>query len=86
MNSFELKKQKETEKLNKLYEKKEEIEKKIEISKALIKKYTTTIEQRKFSEIKDVIHSNGISIEEILEAIKTGDLISLQEKINEKNK
>lgn len=74
---------KEQGKLNVLQEKRQKLDEKIKESEAKIVKYTLMINQRKFSEVTDVLNVKGLSLEEVMTAIKNGDLLSLQEKITD---
>lgn len=85
MEKIHEKRAKEQEKLNGLLEKKAEIDERIKESENRIKKYTMMINEQKFTEVNDVISSTGLSLEEVMLAIKSGDLLSLQEKIESKD-
>lgn len=79
-----LEKDKET--LTKLKEKKVKIEEKIKKLEESIEYNTMILDQRKFSEVNNVLEGKALSIDEILKAIQNGDLLSLQEKLENANK
>ena len=68
-------------KLEKLEEKASEIGKKIKACKANIEKYTLMKNNQKFNDLSNALDGKGISIEDILSAVASGDLLSLQDKI-----
>lgn len=77
-----------TEKLEKIQKKidslkrqKEEIEAKIKKAQDEYDKYNSILNQKKFNEMNEVLLANGISVNELLAAIKNGDVLSLQEHI-----
>lgn len=75
---------KEKEALIVAHERKAKIEKKIDEIEKKIERYSTLSQNRKFSEATDILDVSGLSFDEVLEAIKTGDLLHLQEKIENK--
>lgn len=86
MNIEKLKenKAKEIKKLEILNEKKSDIDEKIKNAEAQIKKIDVLLNQEKMEEASITLSATGITFDELLEAIKKGDLLTLQEKI-EKN-
>lgn len=76
----------EQQRLKELKEKRQKLDEKIKLAEANIEKYTNMINQKKFSQVTDVLNSTGLSIDEVMAAIQKGDLLSLQEKIEEKDK
>lgn len=52
-------------------------------SKERIESLEALIYTRRFSEVTDVVQQKGLRLDELMAAIKTGDLTSLQEKINQ---
>lgn len=74
-----LEKDKET--LAKLKEKRSVLDEKIKKVEASIEHNTMLLDQKKFSEVNNVLNSKDLSIDEILKAIQSGDLLSLQEKM-----
>ena len=74
---------KEQEKLNSLLEKRLKIEDQIKACESKIRKLTNMNNQKKFTEVKDVLDIKGLSLEEVMAAIKSGDLLSLQEKLQD---
>jgi hypothetical protein len=85
MDKIYEKREKEQEKLKVLKKKREVLDGRIKDSESKIEQYTMMINQKKFSEVTDVISSTGLSLEEVMAAIKKGDLLSLQEKIEDKD-
>lgn len=71
----------EQEKLDKLEEKASEIGKKIKACEANIERYTMMKNNQKFNTLSNALDGKGISIEDILSAVVAGDLLSLQDKI-----
>jgi hypothetical protein len=71
----------EQEKLDKLEEKASEIGKKIKACKANIERYTLMKNNQQFNALSNALDGKGISIEDILSAVAAGDLLSLQDKI-----
>lgn len=61
--------------------KKDKIEAKIRCHIKNIKEYEMMLNQHRLSEADSVITATGLTLEEIMNAIKSGDLLSLQEKI-----
>lgn len=80
--------EKEENRLQALKSQKITIEEKIKKTEAEIEKYSNLINQKKFSEMSEVLTANGLTIDEILKAVRSGDMLSLQERIEEsvKNK
>lgn len=72
---------KDEETLNQLREKKDKIEQKISLIEARIQKNKILLNDKKFTEINDVIKAKGLTIEEIMQAVKKGDLLEIQDKL-----
>ena len=72
----------EQKKLDKLEEKQSELAKKIRASKNQIEKYTLMKNNQQFNSLSNALNGKGISFEEILSALASGDLLSLQDKID----
>ncbi len=72
---------KEQAKLTELKEKRQKIDEKIKATETNILKYQGMLDQKKFSEVNDVLNSTGLSLEEVMSAIKNGDLLALQDKL-----
>ena len=72
-------------KLEKLEEKYAEIGKKIKASKSAIAKYTMMKNNEKFNTLANALSDKGVSFEDVLSALLEGDVISLQEKIEQGN-
>lgn len=73
--------EKDKEALAKLKEKRSVLDEKIKKVEASIEHNTMLLDQKKFSEVNNVLNSKDLSIDEILKAIQSGDLLSLQEKM-----
>lgn len=76
---------KEQEKLSELKLKREKLDDRIKEKERLINKYQMMINQEKFSQVNDVISSNGLSLDELMSAIQSGNLLSLQAKIEKQS-
>lgn len=74
---------KKRDKLKDLYEKKEALEASIAKTEAEIKDLELIQLKKEFDETKEVISSNGLSLEEVLNAIQNNNLSSLQDKIRQ---
>lgn len=71
----------EKQKLARLEARYEETARKIKICKGNIEKYTMLRNNEQFSSLSNTLNDKGISIEDIMAAISSGDLLSLQIKI-----
>lgn len=69
--------------LERLEEKQAGIAKRIRACKADIEKYRLMKNNQRFNEIANALDDKGISVEDVLSAIIAGDMISLQEKIEQ---
>lgn len=65
------------EKLNVLLEQKKALDNKITNAKNEIEKYTNIINQQTFNELTEVLTVKGVSIDELMSAIKSGNLGSI---------
>lgn len=72
---------KETIRLDKLKAKRAELDEAIKKCESKIEKYTLVDNNAKFTSFTTSLASKGVSVEEILLAVQSGDLLSLQEKI-----
>lgn len=68
-------------KLAKLEEKQADIAIKIKTCKSNINKYTLMKNSNQFNALSNALDGKGISIEDILSAVSSGDLLGLQEKL-----
>lgn len=75
---------KEKERLSSLEDKRTLIDEKIRKSKDTINKYTLMENSAKYSSFTGMLESTGLAFDEILLAIQSGDLLSLQEKLEAK--
>lgn len=71
----------ETEKLNKLAEKRAKIDDAIKKAKSNIEKYTLAKDREKVAALSNALDGKGVSFDDILAAVQNGDLLSLQEKM-----
>lgn len=72
----------ETERLNELREKREDIDTKIRKSEEALKKYRLLQNSVQYEEIQKATEELGISITEIIEALKSGkDMAGLQKRV-----
>lgn len=72
---------KDQETLTLLKEKREKLNEKIKRVEERIDRNTTILNDMRFTELNNVIRSKGLNIDEILEAVRTGDLLSIQDKL-----
>lgn len=71
----------EEKKLAKLEEKQAEITKKIKARRANITKYTMMKNNQQFNDLSNVLDGKGISIEDIMAVLSSGDMRDLQSKM-----
>lgn len=72
---------KEREKLDKLLEKRKSVEAMIKVTKDNIARYEQMANAKRFDNLADALDAQGISVEDIFAAIRNGDFLSLQEKM-----
>lgn len=70
-------------KLDKLEEKQEDLSRKIKTCKANIEKYKLMKNNLQFNALSNALDEKGIGLDEIMSAISSGDLISLQKKLGD---
>lgn len=85
MKKVEEKLHKEKLNLEKLIEKRNSINEKIKAKEIEISKYEDMLKKDKFDSINSVLNANGLTIDEIMAAVKNGNLDTLQKKINNTN-
>lgn len=68
-------------KLEVLKAQKKEIDEAIKKVEADVSKYQSILDKAKYDELTNVLQFKGLSLEEMVEAVKRGDLLSLQEKL-----
>lgn len=73
--------EKEEKKLKNLKEQRATLDEKIKKVEKEIEKCTNVLNQQKFSEVTQVLHAKGLTIDEILNAVRTGDVLALQERM-----
>lgn len=71
----------ESAKLDELMAKKADLDRKIKKSQERLEKYRLVQNNEKFSAIEKAMQGTGVSVEDMLAALQSGDLISLQERI-----
>ena len=69
--------------LAKLEEKKAALDRRIRACKADIEKYTMMKNHEQLNAISNALDNRGVSIEDVLAAIASGDLLTLQEKMEQ---
>lgn len=85
MKKVEEKLHKEKLNLEKLIEKRNSINEKIKAKEIEISKYEDMLKKDKFDSINSVLNANGLTIDEIMAAVKNGNLDTLQKKIKNTN-
>ena len=68
-------------KLEVLKAQKKEIYESIKKVESDVSKYQSILDKAKYDELTNVLQFKGLSLEEMVEAVKRGDLLSLQEKL-----
>ena len=77
----------ESEKLRDLKKKREELDQKIKKSESLLERYHLMKNSEQYESIQEVTENSVLSIDEILSALKSGDMSGLQKRMEEtKNK
>lgn len=76
----------EEQKLVSLKEKRIKLDLKIKQKQALIGKHKSLLEQKKFNEATDVLSASNLTLDEVMTAIRQGNISSLQEKINKSSR
>lgn len=76
--------EKEKNRLERLKTKRAELDESIKQSEAKLNEYEMMDNSQKFGAISDVVSRSGLSVEDLLAALQKGDLLSLQEQIEEK--
>lgn len=71
----------ETAKLATLTKKRDDLDKKIKKVQANLEKYKLIQNSNKYSAIEESAQIMGVSIEDVLAALKSGDMLSLQERM-----
>ena len=71
----------ETAKLATLTKKRDDLDKKIKKVQANLEKYKLIQNSNKYSAIEESAQNMGVSIEDVLAALKSGDMLSLQERM-----
>jgi len=64
-----------------LKEKRNKLDEKIKVKEKTIEQYKSNLTQLKFSEAQNVFTAKGVTIDEILTAVKNGDFSALQKRI-----
>lgn len=71
----------ETEKLNDLIEKRVTLDRKIKKVQENLEKYRLVQNNQKFTALEQATAKTGVSVEDIIAALQTGDLLTLQERM-----
>lgn len=74
---------KEKKKLESLLEQRKELDEKIQKVQGNVNKYDAMIKQKAYKETDEILLANNLTLEMINEAIKSGDLTSLQLMVDE---
>lgn len=72
---------KEQEKLNTYKEKRADLDEKIKECEANIERLTLTKNSQKYEVFSNTVQKNGLTMDDILSALQSGDFLSLQEKM-----
>lgn len=81
MKDVEKRLQKAQDRLATLKAQKTEIDEKIKKTENTIEKYQHLINQKKFDAATDVLEVNGLTIDDVIAAVSSGNIASLQERI-----
>ena len=76
----------ESEKLKNLQEKRAELDQKIKKSESILDRYYLMKNSEQYEAIQRATENTGLSIEDILSALKSGDMLGLQERMEAKTK
>lgn len=74
----------EEQKLALFTEKRDKLNDKISHSEERIRQYRMMLDQKKFNETNTTLDAHGLTLEEILAAVNSGDFLSLQDKLEKK--
>lgn len=74
--------EKEQKRLDKLLEQRRSIDEKINKCKYEIQRNNALLHQKKFNEAEEVLKVKGISMDDVLAAIRTGDVTALQGRLD----
>lgn len=72
---------KEKERLGVMIGKRAELDEKIKKSEAKIREYEMMENSRKYGALSSVVNEKGLSLDDILSALQSGDFLSLQEQM-----
>lgn len=64
----------------------EEYERKVEASENKLKEYKMMQNSQRFDILADIVQQNGLSVDALIDAIKNGNLLDLQEQMEEAQK
>lgn len=73
----------ESEKLKGLREKRAELDQKIKKSESVLERYHLMQNSEQYEAIQRATKNSGLSIDDILSALKSGDMLGLQERMEE---
>ena len=71
----------ESEKLKNLQEKRAELDQKIKKSESILERYYLMKNSEQYEAIQRATENTGLSIDDILSALKSGDMLGLQERM-----
>lgn len=71
----------ETERLKELLQKRAVLERKIKKTQETLERYQLIQNNEKYSAIEKATKDTGVSVEDILSALQTGDILGLQERM-----
>jgi len=80
-NKIEEKLKKEQENLRKFKEKRATLDEKIKECESNIERLTLLKDNQKYTSFANSVQKKGLTVEDIISALQTGDFLSLQEKI-----
>lgn len=82
-NKIEEKLKKEQENLMKFKEKRATLDEKIKECESNIERLTLLKDNQKYTSFANSVQKKGLTVEDIISALQTGDFLSLQEKLNQ---
>lgn len=73
-------------KIDTLMAQRNELDIKIKNKQEELDKYVSILNQKKFDEMQEVLTAKGLTVNELIAAVKNGDIASLQEHLEANNK
>lgn len=77
--------EKEKQRLKKLKEQREELDRKIKDKEAVIQDLTDISKQEKFDAVQEVLHVSGFTLEEVMQLVRSGEINKLKDGKDENN-